>query len=71
MDAFELSMNRAAEKAAPEAKSIFGDAIKQMSFSDARRILEGKDNEATLYLKDKTFNIHARTFEPIVPESMS
>ena len=71
VDAFELSMNRAAEKAAPEAKSIFGDAIKQMSFSDARRILEGKDNEATLYLKDKTFNILARTFEPIVHESMS
>ena len=71
VDAFELSMNRAAEKAAPEAKSIFWDAIKQMSFTDARRILDGRDNEATLYLKDKTFNRLGRTFEPIVHDSMS
>ena len=71
VDAFELSMNRAAEKAAPEAKSIFWDAIKQMSFIDARRILEGRDNEATLYLKDKTFNRLGRIFEPIVHDSMS
>jgi hypothetical protein len=34
VDAFELSMNRAAERAAPEAKSIFQDAISQMSFED-------------------------------------
>ena len=71
VDAFELSMNRAAEKAAPEAKSIFLDAIKQMTFSDARRILDGRDNEATLYLKDKTFNRLGGTFKPIVHESMS
>jgi hypothetical protein len=71
LDAFELSMNRAAEKAAPEAKSIFGDAIKQMSISDSRKILEGRDNEATLYLKDKTFNRLSRIFKPIVHESMS
>ena len=71
IDAFELSMNRAAEKAAPEATSIFLEAIKQMSFSDARKILEGSDNEATLYLKDKTFEKLGRTFKPIVNESMS
>jgi len=29
VDAFELSMNNAAERAAPEAKSIFWDAIKK------------------------------------------
>ena len=71
VDAFELSMNRAAEKAAPEAKSIFWDAIKQMSFIDARRILEGRDNEATLYLKNKTFDRLGLTFKPIVHDSMS
>ncbi len=64
-------MNRAAEKAAPEAKSAFWDAIKQMSFTDARKILEGRDNEATLYLKDKTFDRLGRTFKPIVHDSMS
>ena len=46
VDAFELSMNRAAERAAPEAKAIFWDAIKQMKFEDARKILNGRDNEA-------------------------
>jgi hypothetical protein len=46
VDAFELSMNRAAERAAPEAKSIFQDAISQMSFEDASKILNGRDNEA-------------------------
>jgi hypothetical protein len=47
VDAFELSMNQAAEKAAPEAESIFWDAIKQMNVADARKILEGGDNAAT------------------------
>ena len=32
VDQFELSMNRAAERAAPEAKSIFWDAVKQNYF---------------------------------------
>ena len=36
VDEFERSMNRAAERAAPRAKSIFWDAIKKMTFSDAR-----------------------------------
>jgi len=39
IDEFELSMNRAAERAAPEAKTIFLDAVKQMSFTDAARSL--------------------------------
>jgi hypothetical protein len=71
VDAFEMSMNRAAEKAAPEAKSIFWDAIKQMNFSDARKILEGQDNEATLYFKEKTHGRLSEVFEPIVHNAMS
>jgi len=35
-------MNRAAERAAPEAKALFWDAIKQMSFADARQIVKPK-----------------------------
>ena len=38
-DAFEESMNRAAEKAAPAAKDYFVDAIKEMSIEDAGNIL--------------------------------
>jgi len=49
VDSFELSMNRAAENAAPKAKALFWDAIKGMTFSDVKKILKGRDNEATLY----------------------
>lgn len=68
---FELSMNRAAEKAAPEAKALFFQAIKQMSFDDAKRILYGKENEATLYFKEKTYAPLTQRFEPLVHEAMN
>lgn len=71
VDAFVMSMNRAAEQAAPEAKSIFWDAIKQMTFTDAQKILEGRENEATLYFKEKTYGHLSEVFEPIVHDTMS
>ena len=70
VDSFELSMNRAAERAAPEAKSIFGDAITQMTFDDAKKILNGRDNEATLYFEDKTSGRLQEVFKPIVKDAM-
>ena len=70
VDAFEESMNRAAERAAPEAKSIFGEAIKDMSFEDAKKILNGRDNEATLYFEDKTSGRLQKIFKPIVKDAM-
>ena len=71
VDAFELSMNRAAEKAAPEAKAILWDTIRQMSFEDTGKILEGRDNEATLYFKDKTEGKLRLLFKPIIHTAMS
>ena len=71
IDQFELSMNRAAEKAAPQAKRIFLDAIIGMRFDDAKRILNGRENEATLYFKDKTFEALQTTFKPIARNAMS
>ena len=71
VDAFELSMNRAAEKAAPEAKALFWDTIKKMSFSDAKKILNGRENEATLYFEDKTRDRLQESFKPIVHGAMS
>ncbi|MFQ6078116.1 MAG: DUF4197 domain-containing protein [Thermodesulfobacteriota bacterium] len=71
VDAFRLSMNRAAERAAPEAKSLFIDSIKQMTFSDAKKILRGRDNEATLYFEDKTRGRLNELFKPIVHTAMS
>ncbi len=70
VDAFELSMNRAAEKAVPGAKTIFWNAIKEMNFTDARKILDGKDNEATLYFKEKTYGPLYNMFKPTVNETM-
>lgn len=70
LDAFVLSMNRAAEQAAPEAQSIFWDAIKQMEFDDAKRILNGRDNEATLYFQDKTTDQLTTVFKPLVHQAM-
>lgn len=70
VDSFELSMNRAAERAAPEAKSIFWDAITRMSFDDAGKILNGRDNEATLYFEDKTSDRLQEVFKPIVKDAM-
>ena len=70
LDAFVLSMNRAAERAAPEAKSIFWDAIKQMRFDDAKRILNGRDNAATQYFQEKTTDQLTTVFKPLVHQAM-
>ena len=51
VDAFELSMNRAAEKAVPQVAEIFGDAIRKMTLSDARGILTGGDHAATDFFR--------------------
>jgi len=70
VDEFELSMNRAAERAAPEAKTLFMDAIKQMTFTDAKKILNGREDEATLYFKDKTSPRLREVSKPIVRQAM-
>lgn len=69
--AFEKSMNRAAERAAPEAKALFVGAIKQMTFADAKKILQGRDNEATLYFQEKTTDPLTKRFKPLVHNAMS
>lgn len=71
IDSFKMSMNRAAEKAAPEAKTIFMNALKKMTFTDAKRILNGRDNEATLYFREKCYSQLMETFMPLVHSSMS
>lgn len=71
VDAFEKSMNHAAERAAPEARDLFLDTIKKMSFADARKILGGRDNEATLYFEEKTRDQLAEKFGPIINTALS
>jgi hypothetical protein len=70
VDEFVLSMNRAAEKAAPAAKDIFWGAIKSMSFDDARKILGGGDTAATDYLRRTTGDTLTAAFRPVVSDSM-
>jgi len=71
VDEFVLSMNRSAEKAAPFAKEIFWDAIGEMTFEDARKILSGGDTAATQYFETKTTDKLTTVFRPVVEKSMS
>ena len=71
VDAFILSMNRAAEKAAPKAKPILIDAIKEMNFQDARNILNGGSTAATEYFQGKTSTKLSSAFQPVISSSMN
>lgn len=71
VDEFVLSMNRAAEQAAPLAKPIFRDAILRMTIADARRILTGGDTAATDYFKAQTGEPLAAAFRPGISQAMS
>lgn len=70
-DEFVLSMNRAAERAAPQAKGIFFDAIGAMTFDDARKILNGGDQAVTEYFRGKTTDKLTAAFLPVVDKAMS
>jgi len=69
VDEFILSMNRAAEKAAPQARKIFVEAIKEMTINDARKILAGGETSATQYFKEKTSDRLTTAFRPIVEKT--
>lgn len=71
IDELVLGMNRAAERAAPQAKQIFFDAIGEMSFDDARKLLNGGDTAATEYFRGKTTPRLSTAFRPVVEQSMN
>ena len=70
VDGFVLSMNRAAEKAAPKAVECFVAALGEMTFDDARKILQGENTAATDYFKQKTGDKIYAAFKPVVAASM-
>jgi hypothetical protein len=70
VDSFVLAMNRAAENAAPAARQIFVDAVGDITFDDASRILRGGDTAATDYFKAKTTDRLTQAFRPAVERSM-
>jgi hypothetical protein len=69
LDSFVLSMNRAAEKAVPEAASILADAVRAMTVSDARAILSGPDDSATHYFQKTSAAKIAEKMRPIVAQA--
>ncbi|HTR45181.1 MAG TPA: DUF4197 domain-containing protein [Thermodesulfovibrionales bacterium] len=71
VDDFVHSMNRAAEKAAPKAASIFGDAIREMTIDDAKKILTGGNTAATDFFKAKTHERIYGAFKPDVGSAMN
>ncbi|PKQ46124.1 DUF4197 domain-containing protein [Confluentibacter flavum] len=64
-------LNRAAEDAVKEATPIFVDAVKGITFTDAKNILLGSDNAATQYLSSKTENALYAKFNPIIKNSFN
>ena len=71
VDDFVLSMNRAAEAAAPQARDIFINSIVGMSFDDAAKIYNGGNTSATEYLKEKTSQQLRDAFLPFVKKSLA
>ena len=71
VDEFVASMNHAAESAAPEAETIFADAVREMTIDDARKLLNGGDTSITDYFKSKTSAHLATAFRPHVEAAMN
>ncbi|MBM2815154.1 MAG: hypothetical protein HW421_1916 [Ignavibacteria bacterium] len=70
VDKVVVTLNRAAETAATEAKPIFVSAIKQMTVTDAIGIVKGNDGAATDYLRRTTSVLLADKFRPVISSSL-
>lgn len=69
-EALVMKMNRAAEKAAPEAKEIFISSVKKMKIEDAMKVFSGEKNAATSYLQETASDDLKKAFYPIVKTEM-
>ncbi len=70
-DDLELKLNRAAETASPKARELFLNAISQMTFEDARGILNGPEDAATQYFRKTMSPDLAQAMTPVVDDSLS
>lgn len=68
-DELTLSMNRAAEAAVPEAKSLLVKSVKEMTLEDAKGILTGGNTAATDFFRRKTEAPLTTRFGPIVKKA--
>ena len=66
VDALVTAMNRAAEAAVPEAKSVLVATVKNLSVEDAKRLVTGGDNSVTVFFAEKTRQPLGQKFLPIV-----
>jgi hypothetical protein len=66
-----LVLNRAAEDAVKQATPVFVDAVKKMTFADAKTILLGNENAATTYLQASTTASLTEKFTPVIKTSFS
>ena len=64
-------LNRAAEDAVQEATPIFVNAVKDITFDDAKNILLGNNDAATQYLTSKTQDALYSKFNPVIKNSFS
>lgn len=62
-------LNRAAEDAVSQATPIFVDAVKGITFNDAKTILLGNDDAATQYLTSTTKTALYDKFNPVIKNS--
>lgn len=65
-----LSINRGAEEAVAFAKPIFLEAIKELTFQDALKLVTGGKDAATQYFKEKTTAKLTAAFTPSVQSSL-
>jgi hypothetical protein len=66
LDELVTAMNRAAESAVPEAMPLLEQAVKQMTLSDARAIVQGGDTSVTDFFASKTREPLTQRFLPAV-----
>ena len=71
MTELELGLNRAAEVATPKAKTLFMQAISDMTLDDAMAIYNGPDDAATQYFRSKMSAPLAAEMKPVVDESLA
>ena len=64
-------LNRAAEDAVKESTPIFVDAVRNITFTDAKTILMGNENSATTYLQNSTSTALYGKFNPVIKNSFN
>lgn len=68
VDELEVAINRAAEQAVPQARDMLVSAVKNMTVTDAKNILQGGDTSVTTFFADKTRAPLGTRFLPIVTQ---